>query len=426
MAADDDFAINSGVTVGGTGFSGDVYLACNRDTGNGENLTVSGTVSTSNTSASAVVIEGFHAAGNGTDSGVVAVNNVTVGNGGTITVSTVPASLATGQGSIVASSSSSVLNAGPLGTVDFIATTMAGNATYTTAVGTAATPITVTAGNVIVTANSGTSGTLSIQADSVYVTDTIAGNFAATTSSGSINLTDSGGTLTVNGAMSTGNTSAINLASTAASGGVIVSAPLGSTTTGAIAINAGTNGVQFTSADTFYSNDPVTVTAGTAAEITSTGNVTLNGGALSSASGIQVDHLGTLGGAGAVSTGSNQLTVDETLSPSVLAAGLNTDLTLNSDATMQVTLDGTGAGQFSQVNVTGSVTLTNAALVITVGGPSVPVISSNSSATTGPTRSAAPSAASACLSATPIRSTTLRAMPAATATMSSSRSPECR
>ena len=370
LAADDNFTINSGVTVGGSGFSGDVYLASNRDTGNTTTLTDSGTLLTSNTSASAVVVEGFHMAGNGTAAGVTTVNNITVGNGGTITVSTVPFTLPTGQGSIAASSSASVLNAGPNGTVTFIATTMAGNSSNTTAVGTATTPITVTAGTVNITANTGTFTSATAFADSVYVTDTIAGNFTATTGatspSGSINLTTTNGVLTVNGAINTGNNGAINLTG---AGGVTISGPLGSMSSGAIAVNAGANNALFTGAETFYSNDPVTVTAGTPAEITSTANVNLSFGTLASASGVQVDNGGSLVGTGTVNTGTNQITADGTLAPTLTVTGLSTNsLTLNSDATLKVTLNCTSAGQFSEVFVTGAVTLTNPTLVINVGG----------------------------------------------------------
>ena len=309
LAADDSFVINANITIGGNGdplgetFSGDVYLASNRDAGNTDTMTMSGTVTTSNTSSSAVVIEGFHGQNNGTAAGAVTVNNVNVGNGGTITVSGVPASLSIGQSSILATSSSSLLNAGPLGTVNLIATTINGDAAVTTAVGTATRPIMVTAGNVIVTANVGT-GTAAVEPDHVYVTDTIDGNFTATTGttspSGTINLATTSGVLTVAGAINTGVNEAVNLTG---AGGIAVSAPLGSTSTGAIFLNAGSGSVQFTSANSFYSNDPVTVTAGTPAEITSTSTVTLNGGTLNSAGGVEVDNGGTLGGAGSVNTG---------------------------------------------------------------------------------------------------------------------------
>ena len=60
--------------------------------------------------------------------------------------------------------------------------------------------------------------------------------------------------------------------------------------------------------------------------------------------------------------------MDGTLAPSISVNGLNTDLVMNSDATLQVTLAGTGAGQFSQVNVAGPVTLNDPTLVIDVTG----------------------------------------------------------
>ncbi len=375
LAADDKLIVSPSVIIGGAGdplgetFSGDVYLGSNRDAGNSNTCTISGTVTTANTSASAVVIEGFHAQDNGTNGGSVTVNSVNTGDGGTITISGVPASLPTGQDSILATSASSVLNAGPTGTVRLIATTMNGNTSVTTAIGTATQPITVTAGNVIITANAG-AGTSTMEPDHVYVTDTIGGNFTATTGStspsGSINLITTSGALTVAGATSTANNAVINLTG---AGGIDVNAPLGSTTSGAIALNAGGSSVQFTSPNTLYANDPLTVTAGSAAEITSSATITLSGGTLNSASGVEVDNGGTVTGTGSVNTGSNQLTVDGTLAPTISVNGLNTDLTLNADATMQVSLAGTGAGQFSQVNVAGPVSLGSPTLVINVTGP---------------------------------------------------------
>ena len=386
LAADDNLVINSGVTIGeasgSASFTGDVYLAANRDTGNTETLTDAGTIATSNTSANAVVIEGFHAPISGdTDAGVVSVGNVTTGNGvgggGTITISTVPYDMTlnslAGQGDIVAQNATTVLNAGATGTVNFIATSMAG-LSGTAAVGSSSIPMTVTAGTVEVTANVGTGGGATAYGDAVFVTDTIGGNFAATTGttspSGSINLSTTSGVLTVTGATSTGNSAAVNLTSTSAGGGIVVSAPLGSTTTGAIALNAGTNAVQITSPQTLTSSDHVTVTAGSATEITSSGAVALNTGAvLNSPSGIQVDSGGSLSGTGMVNTGSDPLNVDGTLAPTVATAGLIThSLALESDGTMQVTINGGGAGQFSEVYVTGTVSLNSSTLVIDVNG----------------------------------------------------------
>ena len=290
LAADDNFLVNSGVTIGGSGFSGDVYLACNRDTGNTETLTDSGTITTTNATASAVVIEGFHdpISGN-TDAGVVSVGNVTVGNGGTITVDTVPYDMTNsglvGQGDIVAPSTSTVLNAGASGTVNLIATSMAG-LSATSAVGISTLPITVTAGTVNVTANVGTLSGSTSYADSAYVTDTIAGNFTATTGStspsGNIALTTTSGALTVNGATSTGNSSPITLIG---AGGVVLNATLGSSTTGAIAISGPLSGsgaiVEGTGAVTITQNSDSSydgAISGTQNVIKAgTGNLTLTG-----------------------------------------------------------------------------------------------------------------------------------------------------
>ncbi len=323
LAADDDFTINASVTIGGAGFSGQVYLACNRDTGNTETLNALGSIITSNTSAAAVVIEGFHTANNGTNAGATIVNNVTVGNGGTIIVSTVPTSQPTGQGTILAANASSVLNAGPLGTVTFIASTMYGNATYTSAVGTAALPLTVTAGTVNISANSGTSagngtGTAG-PADSVYVTDTIAGSFTATTGSvspsGSINLTTTSGALTIAGSTSTGNSNAINLSG---AGGVVVNSTLGGSATGAITI------------------------------------------------------ANSLSGTGTVGTGSNAVTLTGPLSPGTFGTtGILTvsNLTFGTGAAFYADLNSAAAGPgtgYDELNVTGTVNLTGVALNLIV------------------------------------------------------------
>ncbi|MEI6234807.1 MAG: autotransporter-associated beta strand repeat-containing protein, partial [Planctomycetota bacterium] len=256
LAADDDFTINTGVTVGGAGFSGTVYCACNRDIGNNLNVIVNGTITTSNTSTSAVVLEGNHS--NGTAQGAIIINNVTCGDGGTITVSTAPFLNATSQGSIFAFGPSSVINAGPTGTVKLTATMMPSNTTYSTAIGTAIQPLTVTAGNVIISASS----TTSTYTDHVYVTNTIGGNFTASTGSaspsGSLNLTTTSGILTIAGATNTGNNAALNLTG---AGGVIINGVLNNSTTGPITINAGTNTAILNSTLMVNTNQTLTVTA---------------------------------------------------------------------------------------------------------------------------------------------------------------------
>jgi hypothetical protein len=396
LVADDDFSVASTATIGGSGFSGDVYLTCNRDNGNGENLTMSGTILSSNTTASAVIIEGFHTAGNGTDSGSVIVNNITVGNGGTITVSTVPASQPTGQGSIAASGASSQLNAGVNGTVKFIATTMAGNAAQTAAVGTSATPMKVTAGNVIVTAKAGTSGTLSVQPASVFVSDSIAGNFTTTISSttpaGVVSLATTSGALTINGATSTADGSPINLNG---AGGVVVNAQLGSAASGAIGITGALSG----SSNIVLGSGGLTVNQSTDSTYggaingsqgltkTGTGNLILSvaqpfsgatavnggtltlGGSLTASSGVNVGASGTLASTAVSTTG--PVAVNGVLSPggSSVASMSTGNLSFGSGGIMTVNLNGatTPGTDYDQINVTGTVVVSNATLRILVG-----------------------------------------------------------
>ena len=72
---------------------------------------------------------------------------------------------------------------------------------------------------------------------------------------------------------------------------------------GAITINAGTNNVLFgVSPQTFYSNDPVAITAGTAAEIGATAAVTLSSGSWTAANGTQIDSGASLAGTGTVAS----------------------------------------------------------------------------------------------------------------------------
>lgn len=327
LAGDDNFVVNSGVTIGGSGFSGTVYMAGNRDAGNTGTLNMSGTIITSNTSATAVLLEDFHEAGNGTAAATLTVNNITVGNGGTITLSTVPASLATGQGIIAMSNASSVLNAGANGTVKLIATSVAG-ATTANLVGTSALPIKVTAGNVLVTAKVGT-GTAPNQNTPVFVTNTIGGNFTATNTgnTGPITLTTTSGALTIAGATNTANNSAITLNG---AGGVVVNAALGSATTGAITITGG-----LTNNSTVTSSAAVTVTGGL-----------IGIGTITSAAATSVS--------GAVSPGTVGTTGTLTVS----------NPTLTGTALYTADLNGTAAGTgYDQLVATGTVTLNAAALL---------------------------------------------------------------
>jgi autotransporter-associated beta strand protein len=397
LAADDNLTIATAATIGGAGFSGSVYLAANRDTGNTATLTASGTITTTSTSATAVVIEGFHASNNGTNAGVTTVNNITVGNGGTITVSTVPASLSTGQGAIAASSTSSVLNAGANGTVKFIATSIVAPSTATNVVvGTAAIPMKVTAGNVIVTALVGTSGSLATQGDAVFVTDTIGGNFTATTGnanpSGAITLTTATGALTINGATSTGNSNAITLNG---NGGVVVNATLGNATAGAIGITGALSGAgnivtgagALTVTQTTNSSYSGVISGSQNVTKAGTGNLTLAGnntftgatavtagtltvnGQLNGTSGVNVSGGAFLAGSSGAITSAATTTITGTLTPGNGAGSagvLNTGNLAFGGGTYAVTLNGVAAAStaYDQVNVTGTVDLTNSTLAL--------------------------------------------------------------
>ncbi|HLX61924.1 MAG TPA: autotransporter-associated beta strand repeat-containing protein, partial [Planctomycetota bacterium] len=327
LAADDDFTVNSGVVIGGAGFSGGVYMAANRDTGNACNFNMNGSIVTSNNSASAVTIEGFHTAGNGTNSGLVSVNNITVGNGGTITISTVPTTAPTGQGSIVAANSSALLNAGPTGTVQFIATTMAGSTAATAAVGTSALPMKVTAGNVIVTALVGTSGTLTSQAAHVWVTDSTAANFTATVGGGvlsNINLTTTSGALTINGATNNSTGGAINLNG---AGGIILNADLGNSATGAININGPLSGT----GNIITGTAPATVTQAT--DSTYAGGVSgANGLVKAGAGNLILSGASTFTGATAVNVGT--LAVTNSLTGTSAASVTNAGAVLRGTGTI--------------------------------------------------------------------------------------------
>ena len=101
IAADDELVIDPGVTIGGSGFSGQVYLGANRDQGNDQIILDEGTIVTSNTSVynntgnpltsspGAVLLEDYDATGTLGGSNLQ-IGSITVGNGGSITATTDP------------------------------------------------------------------------------------------------------------------------------------------------------------------------------------------------------------------------------------------------------------------------------------------------------------------------------------------------
>ena len=361
LAADDNLVISA--AVGGSSFSGTVYLGANRDQGNAGLLTITaatGSITTTNATPNAVLIEDYGGV-TGTVAGTLTLGNITVGNGGTITATTVPTlgtfnpAAPTSQGQIIAGSASVVLNAGAAGTVVLTAAAATGT-TDTVGIGTPATPIVVSAGTVDVTNTS----SINAATDSVYVTGNSSTTFTATvagTVAGSINLNVTSGTLAIAGATTAGG-GAISATNTVTGGGITVSGPLGSSTSGPITLNAGTNNVAFTtSAQSYTPTSLLTITAGNAADFQT--NLGLTGTSLAGGTnGILIDTASTLswGATGATITG--PVAVSGMLVPSASSGTLNTgNLTLTSNAITQVTAANIGAGNFTAINVNGAATL---------------------------------------------------------------------
>src|SRR5262249_37085856 len=156
----------------GAGFSGTVFLAANRDTGNTDTMKMltGSSIITSNATANAVLIEGYNVTGTG--AGGVTLSSITVGDGGTITATAVPADQPTSKGFVLALNPSELLNAGPTGHVVLIS---APQNTASNSIGTSGAPIQVIAGTVTATttASTNTNG-------GIYVTGEGPTSFSAT------------------------------------------------------------------------------------------------------------------------------------------------------------------------------------------------------------------------------------------------------
>src|SRR5262245_27627223 len=386
LAADDDFALTA--PVGGSGFSGTVYLAGNRDLGNTANLRMNAgaSITTSNSSANAVLLEAFNT--NGTRAGGITLNNITVGDGGTVTAIT--SSLAASQGTIVAFDGNALVNTGPTGKVVLTTAPQEG---ATASIGTAALPIKVTAGTVVATSTttSSTTGTTS----GTHVTATGPAAFTATiggtlANTGPIRLATESGPLTINGATSTSGGATVTLTG---AGGVVLNAPVGSAGTGAIAINgdlSGAGNIVTGSGHLTVTQDGNSTYDGVAtgsqglvktgagnltlsATQTLTGTTTVNGGTLTLggnlAGGATVGSGGTL--ATGASTIAGPLAVSGTLAPggtgtAVLGTG---DLSFGTGGLFALNLNSPASpgGTYDQVSVTGAANLTNGNLRILVG-----------------------------------------------------------
>ncbi|HZZ80061.1 MAG TPA: autotransporter-associated beta strand repeat-containing protein, partial [Gemmataceae bacterium] len=414
LAADDNFVLSG--AVGGASFSGTVYIAGNRDTGNTGTLNMgTGSITTSSTSASAVILEDFGGV-SGTVAGTLTLGNITVGNGGTITATTVPTSglhnsvQSTSQGQIVANSASVVLNAGADGTVKLTAQATTGS-TDTNGIGTSAIPIKITAGNISATNTS----SKDVATDSIYITATTATKLTATVAgnvAGTLNVTATNGAITVVSAKTAGG-GAINLTSAS---GIIVSGTLGSATTGSINISgplAGTGTITAGSGTTLtVTQDPdstfdgaiqgsqnftkagagtlkLTSSSSFSGSTTVSGGSLLDDGSLSATSGATVSSNGTLTGTGSIN---GSVVVSGTISPgdpdgtTILSTG---NLTFASGGQFAVDLNSTTVSSgYDQLKVTGTIDLTNATLVVNAAsgfsvGDSFTIIQNVSGGTVG-------------------------------------------
>jgi autotransporter-associated beta strand protein len=356
LAADDDFTLTA--PVGGSGFSGTVYLAGNRDTGNTLNLRLNAgaSITTSNATTNAVFLEGWNT--NGTRAGGIILNNIKVGSGGTITATT--ASVAASQGTIIPFDTSVLLDAGATGR---IVLTAAPQASATSSIGSAAIPVKATAGTVIATSN--TTATTTGTTSGIFVNTTGAASFTASiggpgTHAGNISLGTASGVLTVAGATSTLGSGTIALAG---AGGVVINAPLGGTNTGNMTINAGTNPATLNSTLTLNSGQTLAVSAANGLVVSSTGTIA-GTGAAANATPLTVQSGGVVAPGG---PGVGTLNVGAT----ALAAGSTLRMDLNSSSSADV-LNAVGSldvsGAILDVSVNGALNLNDAFTILANDG----------------------------------------------------------
>ena len=242
LAADDNLSVTGSSVIGGPGFSGTVWMQANRDLGSaGETFTFSSTSSIQTTNADNVADV---AAGSrtpttqavyldisgdpGTPSALM-LSSIKVGDGGRIVASADPNGISNEAGAIAMAGSADVLDAGPTGTIDLgVGLTSAAAAD---ALGTAALPIVVAGGNVLVADNYGNMYLTGNSAASFAVA--ISGSLNGQTGSAAINLSTAAGALTIAQATADPTGGSINLTG---AGGVILLAAVGSSMTSGIHI----------------------------------------------------------------------------------------------------------------------------------------------------------------------------------------------
>ena len=354
LAADDNFNVVANTVIGGPGMSGTVWMQANRDSATaGQPFTMASTTSvvTSSTvnvatsgrspDTQAVYLDISGAVGNPS---VITTGNIQVGNGGRIVVNAIPAGITEEAGRIVPASATNVLNAGSTGTVELITGITA--AATADAVGTAALPVRVAGGNVVVSTNYG----------NVFVTGDGATGFAVsntatasqTAAGPTEDLATTTGVLTINGPVGNARSGPITLTSPGSNGGVVISAPLGGTTTGNMTINAGTNPATLNSTLSLNTDQTLAVTA---------------------ANGLVVSGAGVLTGAGAA-TNVTPIAVQNggLVSPGGSSVGtLNVGNTaLATGGTLRMDLNSSSSGD--ALNVAGTLDVSGAVLDLSVNG----------------------------------------------------------
>jgi hypothetical protein len=364
LRADDELNLGPNAVVGeaaaGGGFVGTITLQANRDGVQEQRLKMdpAAVVRTDNTTAAAVLMTDTATDTNVTNAtiGGIDLANVAVGNGGTITVDAAP-----GAGNLqgnITQAAGTLLNAGPNGKVVLNARSLLNGTTPANGAGIGAStaPILTQAGTVTIT------GTNS----PTFVTEADGANIAASlTGLGDLNVTSTAGALTVSGPVNTDG-GAINLTANGAGGGIQVNAALGDANSGNISLNAGTNHVAINTAFTVNAGQTDTLTDGSYAAL---GAATTNNGTIVAANGVRVASGATLLGTGSV-TGPLLVPSNGSFSPAGTNATLyNTgNLQIAANGVLSLNVGGTNPGtDYDQVNVDGTVDVTNGVLRLNVG-----------------------------------------------------------
>ena len=308
----------------------------------------------------------------GVNSATVTGNVVTLKSASSLSVKTTASTIAatnTVSGNItVVEADGASFSATNVGSGTISLTTTSGVLTIGAATGTGSGVITLAgAGGINVNAAVTTGSLLGLSSSGVTAINAALSNLGSLATDGAGTTTISGGSITTSGAQTYNDAVTLGAAATLTSTGsaaitfagtVDAAFDLAVSTAGAASFNGVISG-----AGKLTQSGSGTTTL--AASNLYTGATTLNAGTLlvngSIVSATTVNNTATLGGTG--STGAVTVAAGGVLSPGASAGTLSTgNVSLASGATLKVELGGTTAGQYDQLNVTGSVTLSGATL----------------------------------------------------------------